>query len=371
MRLVVVYGTRPEVVKLAPVIKEAKKKGIETIQIWSGQHLDLAFPFIEWFELHPDICLDLMTDNQKPVIFISMLMKKFTPILERETPDWVIVQGDTASTFAAGLTGFLHGSNVGYVESGLRTWKLSQPYPEEALRCMLSQIARLHFAPTPLASENLQKSGVERASIKVTGNTVIDALFWSIKKIDSGNKPELSTLLPELKNGSNLILITGHRRESFGSGIQSICSAIKEASMRHPDYIWIYPVHFNPHVYKPVHKILQGQKNVKLLDPVPYPVFVELMRRSSLIITDSGGIQEEAPSLGVPVLVTRETTERPEAMETGNVCLVGTERESIVEGIDRLIDPKRNVKTKPQKNPFGDGKASQRIIDSLLDHANG
>lgn len=373
-RVTCILGTRPEAIKLAPVILALKgRPGIECRLCVTGQHREMLDQVMEAFGIVPDEDLNLMRQNQGLAELTAAAVSSLDKFMEREKPDLVLVQGDTTTVFAAALVAFYHHVPVGHVEAGLRTGTMQAPWPEEANRVLTTRMADLHFAPTETNRRNLLKEGIPAEKIFVTGNTVIDALFLSLERIKKKHR-EVSYLPPGLVEqwgDRSLVLITGHRRENFGEGFESICRAIARLAREFPDVHFVYPVHLNPNVRGPVLRILGGdgkgserQRNVHLLDPLPYLSFVALMDRSTLILTDSGGVQEEAPSLGKPVLVMRDVTERPEAVESGTVKLVGTDEEVIVgETALLLTDPEAYQKMSRKHNPYGDGKAARRIVD--------
>ena len=369
----VVFGTRPEAIKMAPLCHRLREqKDIETIICVTGQHREMLDQVLSIFELIPDIDLNVMKKGQDLYDVTSSILLKVRDTLREEKPDIVLVHGDTTTTFATSLACFYMGIKVGHVEAGLRTHDIQAPFPEEYNRQSTGIIADYHFAPTDLSRRNLLAEGKNKESIIVTGNTVIDALHLVLKTIDvDKNKSKAVTLrlnerLPFDWEVAQLVLITGHRRENFGKGFLDICEAIKELAMKNPEVHFIYPVHLNPNVLKPVNEILSGLDNVWLIDPLEYVDFVYLLKQSYLVLTDSGGIQEEAPSLGVPVLVMRDVTERPEAVEAGTVKLVGASKENIIFNIDLLLNDEALYKKMSQAhNPYGDGKACDRIVDYI------
>ena len=368
-RISVIFGTRPEAIKLAPVILALRKDTSFECRICvTGQHRQMLDQALEVFGIKPDTDLALMRPDQTLAGLTSRAIEALDSYLAAEKPDLVLVQGDTTTMFCAALTAFYHHVPVGHVEAGLRTWNLQAPWPEEANRLLTSRLATLHFAPTESARQNLLKEGVASESIHVTGNTVIDALFLALEKVKT-NPP----LIPGLPGNSleslmdaPVVLITGHRRESFGEGFENICRAVGELGRRFPQAQFVYPVHPNPKVREPVLRILDrlngGTGNIHLIEPLSYLPFVALMDRATLILTDSGGVQEEAPSLGKPVLVMRDTTERPEAVEMGAAKLVGTDTQTIVGNVSALLTDRRAcVAMTAAANPYGDGRAAQRI----------
>jgi len=369
----VVFGTRPEAIKMAPVVLALKQaKNIETIVCVTAQHRQMLDQVLNLFEIEPEYDLDLMAPNQDLFDITSKVLLGLREVFRDSKPDIVLVHGDTTTCLAASLAAFYAGIQIGHVEAGLRTGNLKAPFPEEANRTLVGRLANYHFAPTETAKSNLLKEGVPQQNIVVTGNTVIDALLIVRDKVNQladtvwieqfGTELFQTILNPKRK----LILITGHRRENFGQGFVDLCGAIKQLAETHSDWDLIYPVHLNPNVQKPVYEILSESKNVYLISPLDYAPFVWLMDRSDLILTDSGGIQEEGPSLGKPVLVMREVTERPEAVEAGTVLLVGTDKHKIVDGIESVLaDAKIYKKMSTSHNPYGDGKACNRIVNIL------
>lgn len=373
-KLLFVFGTRPEAIKLAPVILAARADArFETRVCVTAQHRHMLDQVLELFGIGADHDLDLMTPNQSLFDLTARLITSLRPVLEAEKPDWVLVQGDTTTVWTAALAAFYLSISVGHVEAGLRTYDKRQPFPEEMNRRICTALADVHFAPTMGSRDNLLKEGVAADHIDITGNTVIDALLWMLGKIERDPPPEAREVqrwAEEHFGGQRMVLITGHRRESFGEGFRQICQAIRELAEGHPDTAWVYPVHLNPNVQQPVKEILGGLQNVHLREPLSYAPFAWLMQRSSIILTDSGGIQEEAPSLGKPVLVMRNTTERPEGLAAGCTRLVGNRRETIVAAMEaELARSVGMVRGGPAgdavSNPYGDGKASLRILDSL------
>ncbi len=376
--VLLVFGTRPEAIKMAPLVHEFKKhpEQFETLVCVTGQHREMLDQVLELFQIVPDVDLNIMKSGQDLYDVTSRVLVGMRDVLKKLTPDVVLVHGDTTTSMAAALAAFYQQVPVGHVEAGLRTGDIYSPWPEEMNRLMTGRIATYHFSPTPLSRQNLLKENVNADQIVVTGNTVIDALHWVVNKIHSeqGLQRELHDSIlrfgydtDRLAKGKRLVLITGHRRENFGEGFLNICHAIKTLSMRYPEVDFVYPVHLNPNVRKPVIEILgDGSENVFLIDPLQYLPFVYLMERSYLILTDSGGIQEEAPGLGKPVLVMRNTTERPEAVEAGTVLLVGTVRETIESSVSELLEDKVLYNKMSQaQNPYGDGCACQRIVAFL------
>jgi len=365
------FGTRPEAIKMAPVITELARHSdlVRSVTCVTAQHRQMLDQVLQTFQICPDYDLDLMQERQPLAQLTACILQAFEPILIKVEPDWMLIQGDTTTVMATSLVAFYHNIRVGHIEAGLRTNNKRAPFPEEINRRITSVIADLHFAPTEHARQALLAEGIADSAIRVTGNTVIDALFW-VRNLAREHPPVLPSGLLESTAGKRLILVTGHRRESFGEGLDQICLALRELVQSNDDICIVYPVHLNPNVREPVFRILQGVQRVHLIDPLPYASFVYLMDRAYLILTDSGGIQEEAPSLGKPVLVMRDTTERPEGIEVGNVCLVGTHRSRIVEQtLDLLANEERYRKMAMARNPYGDGKAASRIVESLLAYA--
>lgn len=363
----IIFGTRPEAIKMAPLVKELLKyDNFETKVCVTGQHREMLDQVLEFFDIRPDYDLNLMKPNQSLYSLTSDIITGLQPILEECKPDFVFVHGDTTTTMAASIASFYSGARVCHVEAGLRTQNKRSPFPEEINRQVAGRIADYHFAPTVQAKENLLQEHIKSENILVTGNTVIDALLDSASKVTNISNNEIDYLRNNIDLSKKIILITGHRRENHGKGFIDICEALKEIALLNPEVSLIYPVHLNPNVKKPVHEILSGIKNIKLIDPLAYPAFVWLMNQSYLIITDSGGVQEEAPSLGKPVLVIRDTTERPEAVEVGTVVLVGTDKEKIVfEAQSLLNDAKRYKSMSDLHNPYGDGNACKRIAEFI------
>jgi UDP-N-acetylglucosamine 2-epimerase (non-hydrolysing) len=354
---------------MAPVIKAFKNSDhIELKVCVTAQHRQMLDQVLELFSIKPDFDLNLMKPNQDLTDITIGVLGGLREVLRSWRPDWVLVHGDTTTTLATSLAAYYEKISVGHVEAGLRTGDIYSPWPEEVNRRVVANIARLHFAPTPVARENLIRAGVNKELIFVTGNTVIDALFDIREKLESDDQLVTSAkkLIPVLNVDKKTILVTGHRRENFGDGFENICMALNEISTR-SDVEIVYPVHLNPNVQEPVSRILGNSPNVHLISPLDYLPFVYLMSKSHIILTDSGGIQEEAPSLGKPVLVLRDTTERPEALAAGTVTLVGTSREIIVSEVFKLLDNQAEYEIMAQsKNPFGDGRAADQILQQLL-----
>ncbi len=368
-----VFGTRPEAIKMAPLALALHADiRFEHKLCVTGQHREMLDQVLELFSLVPDYDLAIMKSGQDLTDVMTSILNGMRHVLKIEKPDIVLVHGDTATTFAATLAAYYEQIPVAHVEAGLRTGDIYSPWPEEANRKLTGALASIHFAPTERSRNNLLAEGVSATSISVTGNTVVDALFTVIEKLDTN--PELAKYenlpldLATLKS-NKIILVTGHRRESFGGGFERICQALRETAVNNPSVNIIYPVHLNPNVQEPVNRLLSDVPNIHLIEPLTYLPFIGLMNLSDIILTDSGGIQEEAPSLGKPVLVMRDTTERPEAVEAGTVKLVGTEVEIITQELDRLLnDPSAYDLMSRAHNPYGDGKSCKRILDILAAH---
>jgi UDP-N-acetylglucosamine 2-epimerase (non-hydrolysing) len=367
-RILVLFGTRPEVIKLAPVIQALRKRAdsFECRLCTTGQHREMADQALRDFAMIPDIRLDAMSNAGSLGQMTGRLFSDIDRLMNQERPDWLIVQGDTTSAMAGAMTAYYHRVSIGHVEAGLRTSDRWSPFPEEINRTVIGHIADLHFAPTKRAAENLRKSGAPESSIHVTGNTVVDALLWTIETMGEKMPPELDAALIESLSEQRLVLVTSHRRESFGKGLENICRALQETVRLHSDVAIVYPVHLNPNVRKPVLERLGGEPRIHLIEPVGYRALVYLMKRSYCIFTDSGGIQEEAPSLGKPVLIMRDVTERPEVIEAGCARLVGTSAETIANaGSELLSDRAAYEKMAKVKTPCGDGRAAERIVNLL------
>lgn len=372
-KVMLVFGTRPEAIKMAPLVKglQAQTEWFETVVCVTAQHREMLDQVLKLFDIVPEHDLNIMQPGQDLYGMTAGILTGLQPVLAQEQPDWVLVHGDTTTTLAASLAAFYAQVRVGHVEAGLRTGNKRAPFPEEVNRRLTSVVADLHLAPTEVARANLLREGIDPADIAVTGNTVIDALLSVVHKLrnDAGVQQALAARFAFLDPNKRLILVTGHRRENFGEGFQSICHALADIATAYPDVEVLYPVHLNPNVRRPVQDILAARqlRNVHLIEPVDYLPFVYLMDRAHLIITDSGGVQEEAPSLGKPVLVMRETTERPEAVHAGTVRLVGTSRDAIVRETQRLLsDEQAYAAMARAHNPYGDGRATERIMNALL-----
>lgn len=370
-RILCVFGTRPEAIKMAPVVLGlAQDARFESLLCVTAQHREMLDQVLRLFELEPHYDLGLMRPGQSLDALTAAILTGMGQVLRDAAPDIVLVHGDTSTTLATALAAYYARIPVGHVEAGLRTGNLYAPWPEEANRRLTADLAQLHFAPTVRAAENLRREGIAEAGIHVTGNTVVDALLMVVQRLRT--QQDLAAAMAQrfawLPARKPLVLVTGHRRESFGGGFERICKALQQSAAAHPGVEFVYPVHLNPRVQEPVGRLLRGIGNVHLIEPLDYLPFVHLMDRAHVILTDSGGIQEEAPSLGKPVLVMRETTERPEAVEAGTVRLVGTDVERITGELDRLLrEPQAWEAMSRAHNPYGDGQASQRIIDILHD----
>jgi UDP-N-acetylglucosamine 2-epimerase (non-hydrolysing) len=373
-KIMLVFGTRPEAIKMAPLYHALKMRSdlFETKVCVTAQHRQMLDQVLRVFDIKADLDLDLMRAGQDLFDITSSVLLGMREVLKTHRPDILLVHGDTTTSLASAISGFYSGILVGHIESGLRTHDLLAPFPEEFNRQVVGKVANWHFSPTTLSRDNLLNEGVSESRIAVTGNTVIDALFWVLNRIESDSlrQASISTFLedrlPFSWRHDRFVLITGHRRENFGDGFMQICEALKQLAFDYPEIHFVYPVHLNPNVQGPVNSILMGLSNVHLIDPLDYEPFVYLLKHCYLVLTDSGGIQEEAPSLGKPVLVMREVTERPEAVEAGTVRLVGANRERILANVSELIENELSYKKMSHAhNPYGDGKACERIIDIL------
>lgn len=361
-KIMVIFGTRPEAIKMAPIIHALQAHPeLKPIVCITAQHRQMLDQILSLFNIFPDIDLDLMRPNQNLAQLSARVLDKLSPVIEQYQPDAILVQGDTTTTFCAALAAFYHNIPVGHIEAGLRTGDIRSPFPEEMNRILTTRLARWHFAPTEYNKETLLSENVDKSTVFVTGNPVIDALLWvknNILESTQKDKPPCSR---------PYILVTGHRRESFGGGFESICHALKKIALNHPDIDIVYPVHLNPNVQEPVTRILGDITNIKLIPPQDYTAFIELMNNSFFILTDSGGVQEEAPSLGKPVLVMRDKTERVEALKAG-VKLVGTDKDIIVSESERLITDAKHFNSMAEKmNPYGDGHSAIKIVQILAD----
>ena len=360
----IIFGTRPEAIKMAPLIREfVKNESFETKVCITAQHREMLDQVLDFFQIIPDYDLDLMKPNQNLYTLTSEIIIGLKPVLEEFQPDYVYVHGDTTTTMAASIAAFYFGAKICHVEAGLRTFLKRSPFPEEINRSLVGRLCDYHFAPTTTSKENLLLENIDKTNILVTGNTVIDALKVSVSMVDNFEDNEINLLKKVLDISKKIILVTGHRRENHGQGFINICTALKQIAIENTSTQIIYPVHLNPKVQKPVYNLLGEVDNIKLISPLSYPAFVWLMNKSYLIITDSGGVQEEAPTLGVPVLVIRDTTERPEAVEAGTVILVGTDVEKIkTETTELLSNKEKYNKMSGLHNPYGDGTACKRIV---------
>ena len=366
-KILLVFGTRPEAIKMAPLIKAFlnNKHIFETKVCVTAQHREMLDQVMDFFEIIPDYDLNLMKPGQNLFSLTSEVLLAMKPILDEFKPNFVFVHGDTTTSTAAALASFYSGIKVCHIEAGLRTFNKLSPFPEEINRQITARLADLHFAPTEIAKQNLISEGINPECIHITGNTVIDALLYANEKVESIEDKEINYLKTILDKSKKLILVTGHRRENFGNGFLNICKALKELAIKQNVQI-IYPVHLNPNVQEPVYEILGDISSVNLIDPLAYPSFVWLMKQSYIIITDSGGVQEEAPSLGKPVLVMRETTERPEALVAGTVLLVGTNTSDIVNNATELLtNPETYDKMSKAHNPYGNGNSSNIILSFI------
>jgi len=367
IKIISVFGTRPEVIKMAKVVKRLEKHTgkIKSIVCVTGQHREMIDPLLKLFDIEPDYDLNIMQEKQSLEYITITVIEELGKIIKEEKPNYLLVQGDTTTSMAASLTAFYHKIKVAHIEAGLRTWNKLHPYPEEVNRKIIDSVSDLYFAHSEKAKLNLLAEGVDENKIEVTGNTVVDALL----DIAGRNFDSKGTVLENiLLDRKRIILLTAHRRENFGEPLFNICNAIKEIALRYPsDLCIVFPVHLNPNVQKPVYSILSDVGNVLLTDPLDYPHFVQLMKKSYFILTDSGGIQEEAPSFGKPILILREVTERPEVVEAGIAKLVGTTPERIIENTTKLLEDRKEYKRMSRViNPYGDGKASERIVSCLL-----
>jgi len=368
-KVLVVFGTRPEAIKLAPVIRQLRaRKGSFTCRVCvTAQHREMLDDILHLFRIKPDHELAIMRAQQGLAELTSRALEGLDRVYEKEKPDVVLVQGDTTTTFCGALAAYYRKIKVGHVEAGLRTRNKYAPFPEEINRAIVTRVADYHFAPTEQAKRNLLAEGVAEEDVVVTGNTVVDALLWMRQKVRR-RKPALPDALEKVLDGKRLVLVTGHRRESFGKGLEQICLAIRRITEEHHDVCVVYPVHLNPNVQKPVMRILGSSPSIVLLKPQPYDIFVWLMDRAEVILTDSGGVQEEAPSLGKPVLVMREVTERPEGLNAGVAELVGTDPDRICCAVARLLKKAAHGHAKKIKsNPYGDGQAALRVVDALVE----
>lgn len=372
IKVLSIFGTRPEAIKMAPLVKALNEaEGIDAKVCVTAQHREMLDQVLDLFEIVPEYDLNIMKPGQSLYDVTTNILLGLKPILEEFKPDLVLVHGDTSTTLSASLAAFYQQIPVGHVEAGLRTGNLSSPWPEEGNRKLTGAITKLHFAPTQTSQQNLLNETVSADDIVITGNTVIDALLQVVDKVktDTALISTLKAKFPELDETKKLILVTGHRRESFGGGFERICEALVEIATAHPDTQILYPMHLNPNVREPVNRILKNVDNVHLIEPQDYLPFVYLMNQAHIIVTDSGGVQEEAPSLGKPVLVMRDTTERPEAVEAGTVKLVGTDKARIVNEVNNLLTNDQEYQSMSRAhNPYGDGKACERIVTKIKQH---
>ncbi len=364
-KLLFVLGTRPEIIKLWPVIVEAQKSlGEGSVRVcYTGQHKEMALPFLERFSLPVHFDLRIMRSRQTLNQVLELMISGMAPILRKESFDWVVVQGDTSSAFAGALAASMEKVKVAHVEAGLRTFDRENPFPEELNRQLIGRVANLHLCPTSVNRDHLLKEGVSEADIEVTGNPIVDAL--KMVKAEFLGDVDVERTFSQLDFSKKLVLVTGHRRENFGEGFRDMCMAIRDLAERRKDAIFVYPVHLNPQVQEPVKNILGDLPNhVFLLDPVEYFDFIALLQRASVVLTDSGGVQEEAPTFGVPVVVMRKVTERVESLQQGSAVLVGTDREKIVSAVEKFLDEPKEISN--LANPYGDGLASKRILEAML-----
>ena len=369
MKILISIGTRPEAIKMAALIKSLKNDPFFDLTVCNtGQHDELIKPVFDLFEIDPDYSLNIMKPGEEVHSMYSAILDSFSKLLKKINPDIVFVHGDTATTFASAMSAYLNKNRIAHVEAGLRTGNLYSPWPEEGNRRLVGSLANVHYAPTNQARENLIREGIQEENIVVTGNTVIDSLVLASNKLDTNQKllNDIQKKYDYLEPNKKTILVTGHRRENFGDGFKNICNAISAISNDNKDVQFIYPVHLNPNVIKPVNKILKNQKNIFLIEPVDYIDFIYLMRLSYLILTDSGGIQEEAPSMGKPVLLMRDTSERPEAIDAGTVLKVGADEDNIIKYCQKLINDNSLYDSMSNlNNPFGDGRAAEKIKNHL------
>lgn len=366
IKVLMVFGTRPETIKVAPIIKELKKHSDKFIccNCITGQHRQMVNPLLDAFDIKVDYDLKIMRENQSLEHITTSVINKVSDIIKKERPDYLMVQGDTTTAMAAGLSAFYNRIKIAHVEAGLRTWNKYEPYPEEINRKVIDSLSDLCFAHTDQAKINLINEGIPESQIRVTGNTVIDALL----DIAGRDFSTGGTIFERLPDDKKIILVTAHRRENFGEPINNICKAIKMIAEQREDVVFVYPVHLNPNIQKPVNAHLKKLENVILINPLDYVAFVQLVKRSFFIMSDSGGLQEESPSLDKPVLVLRDVTERPEALETGAIELVGTNTNHIVDRFNLLMDNEEHfMRMANSVNPYGDGQASRRIVQSIID----
>jgi UDP-N-acetylglucosamine 2-epimerase (non-hydrolysing) len=367
LKILTILGTRPEAIKLSPVILELEGRPdrFDSLVCITAQHREMLDSPLELFGIVPEYDLNIMSPGQTLAQVTARAIAGLDEVIFKEKPGMILVQGDTTTAFSGALVGYYHHVKIGHVEAGLRTGDKYAPFPEEINRRLVGRIADFHFAPTVCAKDALLNEGIPESSVHVTGNTVIDALFW-VREMTRAAPPRLPAGLAEAMKGLRVILVTGHRRESFGEGFMNICHAIREVAEAFDDTAFVYPVHLNPNVRIPVNRILGGHPRIHLIEPLSYAPFVWVMDHASLVLTDSGGVQEEAPSLGKPVLVMRETTERPEGIAAGNAMLVGVQKDRIINGLTLLLrNPERRAAMAAVNNPYGDGRAARRIADIL------
>jgi len=364
-KILFIFGTRPEAIKMAPLVRECERRRDVDFRVCiTGQHKEMLQQVLQFFEITPHFDLELMQPNQTLFDITTGALKGIEKVLEQYTPDVILVQGDTTTAMAGGLAGYYKKIAVGHIEAGLRSGNMYAPFPEEVNRRIISTLCTFHFAPTPLAAANLQREGYG-SHIYITGNTVIDALLWGVEKVRA--TPDMAAAFPFLDPGKRMVLVTAHRRESFGPPFESICEALLHLAGENKDIQVVYPVHLNPNVREIVYRTLAQQDNIHLIEPVGYPQLIWLMDRSYIVITDSGGIQEEAPSLGKPVLVMRDVTERQEGVDAGTALLVGTKKEAIIGAAQQLLDdPKAYEAMAKAVNPYGDGTTARQVLDILL-----
>jgi UDP-N-acetylglucosamine 2-epimerase (non-hydrolysing) len=366
-KVLTIIGTRPEAIKLAPVVMALNGQSDHFVSrvCVTAQHRQLLDQVMVWFDIQADHDLDIMTPGQSLAQVTARGVEKLSQVIATERPDVVLVQGDTSTTFCGALAAYYQKVPVGHVEAGLRTGNKYAPYPEEINRCLVSQLADYHFAATEQAGQTLIREGIPPSDVFITGNTVIDAVLWVREQVQT-TRPELPPGLVEAIDGQSMILVTGHRRESFGAGFENIYRAIREVADTLSEVVFIYPVHLNPNVREPVNRILGGHERIHLTEPLAYGPFVWLMDRATIVLTDSGGVQEEAPALGKPVLVMREITERPEGIKAGNARLIGVQQKRIVDELLQLLQqPERRTTMTKIKNPYGDGQAAAKIVEIL------
>ncbi len=370
LKILTVIGTRPEAIKMAPLIRLLNASDVIEHKLCStGQHKEMLEQVFSFFEIEPDFELEIMKPGQQLAEITAHILLKLNQVFAKFKPDWILVHGDTATCFAAALAAFYAGIKVAHVEAGLRTGNLQSPFPEEANRILTDRITDLYFVPTPKNYQNLIAEGIQPEKILVTGNTVIDALYWAKEKVIAFSENVPAEVQSTYQSHSKILLVTGHRRENFGHGFQEICEALKTIAITYPEMAIVYPVHLNPNVKEIVYEKLSGISNIYLTEPMDYPDFIYAMKNCWVILTDSGGIQEEAPSLGKPVLVMRDTTERPEALEAGGVKLVGTNASLIVSNIKELITDQKVFRAMSQLNfKYGNGNACTQIMDHLLNY---